>query len=560
MTTLQNYATHSFYIKFYPALLSYTGCEKATLIAGKLEYWFSNPKYVGGFYKFVEPCGHPLYRHGDSWSEELGVSRKLFAKAFDIIGIRYNSKSAYLRSEDKFQGKLYASYHDRKTNRTYFVRNHEFTSQVLNSLKTSYSSTKQRIKKSVETLLKKTPHPRPNIQEPLAQKPSPILDSSELSQGRSRNGDLGRSYIRGSSFIHKETSSLEAAISNSPSGPDPHLRKETEEMIKIWEEEVGELGAPSLSGALFSRLQGVLKEFFDGSLASWEAYCRMISSSKFLMGEAQNKFFKKAWVTWAINPENIERIKGGDFRLGDRQTHQDKKIEGIDREIRSVEYKKHQIELKIEKIKSEERQRRKEIVKDRIKNLSEQERHNFEQDFELHLEKENNSMTEEFRKLRWKGMFISAYFEGFVEEKVYAEVFEDVKPHHDEKLVQSSGLLELLDDVCHDLSLRQQKKRNLECESNIFKSKIRESQTLEHKTLELNIRNPNAIKPQTFELEILKPIARRMETPGSKSQEFLPHEAFSSQDLKGADQHIGGPSMRSPNALNGCVRGNTSWA
>ena len=120
-----NPTNSSYYTKFYPAFQAFTGCEKATLIIGKLEYWFSNPKYVGGFYKFVEPCGHPLYREGDSWAEELGVSRKLFAKAFDIIGVRYNSKSAYLKAEDKFQGKLYARYHDRQTNRTYFVRNHE---------------------------------------------------------------------------------------------------------------------------------------------------------------------------------------------------------------------------------------------------------------------------------------------------------------------------------------------------------------------------------------------------------------------------------------------------
>ena len=91
MNYLQNHATHSFYIKYYPALQSYIGCERATLILGKLEYWFHNPKYKTGFYKFVEPCDHPLYREGDSWSEEVGLSRKVFNRAFDVIGVRYKS-------------------------------------------------------------------------------------------------------------------------------------------------------------------------------------------------------------------------------------------------------------------------------------------------------------------------------------------------------------------------------------------------------------------------------------------------------------------------------------
>ena len=90
------------------------------LIRGQLEYWFS--KKPQGFYKFLEPCNHPLYRAGDSWTEELGFSRRVFNAAFDLIGVRYKSKTAFLNAQDKFQGKLYASYHDRKTNKTHFVQ------------------------------------------------------------------------------------------------------------------------------------------------------------------------------------------------------------------------------------------------------------------------------------------------------------------------------------------------------------------------------------------------------------------------------------------------------
>jgi hypothetical protein len=233
-------------------------------------------------------------------------------------------------------------------------------------------------------------------------------------------------------------------------------------MIKIWKQEIGELGVTSISKGLLTQLQTSLKEFFNHSLESWKAYCQTISSSKFLMGEAQNKFFKKAWITWAIRAENIERIKGGDFRIGDRQTHQDKEIEAVDAEIKSVEYKKHQIEVKIANIKSESKQKRKEIVKEKIKSLSETERQKLEQDFEQHLNRENNSMTEEFRKFQWKGLFISAYFDSFVEEKIAAELFKGTDEDKEKRLIFSSGLLDALDDVGYELACLYQKKSLLQ--------------------------------------------------------------------------------------------------
>lgn len=504
MNTLQNNANDSFYTRFYPGLQAFTGNTISTLIIGKLEYWFSKPQYVGGFYKFVEPCGHPLYREGDSWSEELDVSRKLFAKAFDLIGVRYNSKSAYLGAEDKFQGKFYASYHDRKTNRTYFVRNHEVVSQILESLKTSYSSVKQKAKKSLVTLLKqnsssKTPKISLPKKPPLENSP-PQSVASELSQGRSRNGDLGRSYARGSFSLQKETSSLEDEIVNFPT-PNLCVESKTEEMIKIWKEEVGELGVSSLSHGLLTRLQAAFKEFFEGSLESWTAYCQMISSSKFLMGEAQNKFFKKAWIIWAIRGENIERVRGGGFKLGDRKTNQDKKTEFIDREILHAEHKKHQIEMKISHIKSNEQEKRKTIVKDKIKNLSSEERQSLEHAFEAFLEQENNSMTEEFRKSRWKGTFISVYFDSFIEEKIYTQLFGNLDKDHDEKIVQSFGLLELLDEAYHELALIKQQKRNLE-----LRTQVPEPQRV----------RPSTQNPSTdtgFDLQTFNPVASYLANP-----------------------------------------------
>src|SRR5688572_27318020 len=121
-----------YYIKYYPEFRAFFGCEKAAIIVDRLEYWFK--KYNNGFYKFLEPCDHYLYHQGDSWVEELGWVRITFNKAFDKIGIRYKSKSAFVKAQDKFQNKPYASYYDRISKKTFYIRNHDFVNELFKSL------------------------------------------------------------------------------------------------------------------------------------------------------------------------------------------------------------------------------------------------------------------------------------------------------------------------------------------------------------------------------------------------------------------------------------------
>ena len=128
------------------------------MLQGQLNYWFS--KKPQGFYKFLEPCKHPLYKQGDSWSEELGLSRRVFNSTFDAIGVRYKTKTEFMKAKDKFQGKLYASYHDRKKNQTFFVRNPELLQQAKKSSESYKSSLKHlepesEISKKSEPLNKK---------------------------------------------------------------------------------------------------------------------------------------------------------------------------------------------------------------------------------------------------------------------------------------------------------------------------------------------------------------------------------------------------------------------
>ncbi len=500
MNTSQTHVSNSFYTKFYPSLQAFTGSAISTLIIGKLEFWFSYDKYRKGFYKFVEPCGSPLYRAGDSWSEELCVSRKIFNKAFDIIGVRYKSKSDYLKAEDTFQGKLYASYHDRKTNRTYYVRNHECMSQLL--LK----------------VLSKKPPPKGELKAPkvtkqkvkkdaviLSQKTESQNFSSGLSNGHSRNGDLGRSYTRVSSFIHKETSSLSSttqeSISNTPviktPGQMPAEKDFTEGMIKIWNEEVGELGVAFTKG-LSTRLSETFKTCFTSSLEAWGLYCQMISSSKFLMGEAQNKFFKKAWITWAIKPEIIDKIKGGAYKLGDRPTNKDKEIDTINHEIQMIEIKKRSIEGSITNIRTSIIDKKNKEIKEKVENMSEEEETLFKKEFIQNLEIEDSPITSEYKRAGWKGLFVECSYFGFLKEKLSSQLFESSTEVNETQAIQSSGLLELLEDVEDELYRLRQKKRDVESKCRARLDQLISLESLSHHTLMVeNCSKENPFHPVT---------------------------------------------------------------
>lgn len=259
---------------FLSALKGKFKSTNSALIFQKLEYWSS--KYPQGFYKFLEPCKSPLYREGDSWVEELGISRITFNKSFERFGVRYRSKSAFLQSQDKFQGKAYASYYDRKTNRMYFIRNND-------------------------------------VAKDLAQMNAKNSFSRSCTERKFRS--FAPAY-KDLSSKQKNTSSLK---SNKTEIKVFEISKRMEE---IWKKRVGETGIEFLSKALKSRMAKIFENDFNSDLEKWENYCKQIASSKFLMGGANNKFFKKAWLTWAIKPENIERVRAGDFQLGDRQKRQ----------------------------------------------------------------------------------------------------------------------------------------------------------------------------------------------------------------------------------------------
>lgn len=266
------------FIKYNPAIKQLTGCDRATLILSSLEYWFT--KKPDGFYKFMEPCQHRLYKKGDSWAEELGCERRCFARSFKKIGVKYNSRMEFDAALDKFQGKMYASFYDRYTNQTFFLRNNTLADEFL---------------KDFSTIKAKPPK-----KEISSSKPPVSLPYLPLSTDHN-----GLSYID----AKNTTSDLSKDKSHAS---DDIIKK----MIDIWTAIVQEgRGQIELSGKLVAFLKKALTDKFDNCLQKWKAYCISIARSKFLMGE-RTPF--RATLDWALKFESIHKILSGNYGIGDR--------------------------------------------------------------------------------------------------------------------------------------------------------------------------------------------------------------------------------------------------
>jgi hypothetical protein len=86
-------------IPYLPDLRSAAGSVTASILMQQLDYWFSQKP--DGFYKFLSPCAHAQYQQGDSWEEELRFSADEFRAAFDRIGVRHISKTAYKKAVEQ---------------------------------------------------------------------------------------------------------------------------------------------------------------------------------------------------------------------------------------------------------------------------------------------------------------------------------------------------------------------------------------------------------------------------------------------------------------------------
>jgi|GEM_PF-1005918 len=264
------------------------------LVIQRLEYWFRGKKKKG-FFKFTEPCDHKLYREGDSWTEEIGISRRTFNRHFDSIGARWGSKSSFNKAKDPFLGKLYACYYDRKENMTRYFRNPNLSTktQTKNLSSTLLNSEKEAVKNKIYKKLEER---------------RDFYKKGDNMSSIKRSNDRFRTVKTADLLYTRLTTKKYKYFSKE-------AEKKLEEIQNIWKKEIG--GRTYTSSAFLKKLYEAFEKLFKGSLDLWKKYCRKIASSKFLMGEISGF---RAWLSWAIKEETVERLEAGEFTLGDRES------------------------------------------------------------------------------------------------------------------------------------------------------------------------------------------------------------------------------------------------
>ncbi len=270
-----------YFIKFDRRVNKVIGCQRTTLIISTLEYWFS--KKQDGFYKFIAPCSHPLYKKEDSWTEELNCDAKSFTRSFKKIGMKYKSRTAFEEAEDKFQGKMYASFYDRYSNRVFFVRNDEAVNKFFAEIYPPIQTAK------------------PQIENKERSQPCQELNSLK---NLLRNGKNSRSY--------NESNNSSRDLSKDKSHAGEIIKK----MIEIWTALVQEGREQVILGrATIPFLKKAFTDKFDSCLEKWKKFCYDIASSRFLMGE---KTSFRATLDWALKFHIIQKILEGNYGIGDR--------------------------------------------------------------------------------------------------------------------------------------------------------------------------------------------------------------------------------------------------
>lgn len=81
-------------VLYFPDLNLAIGSSWGTMLLTRSCYWYRIKK-GNSFYKFFNPCGHDLYKVGDSWSEELGCSKNVLAATFKDCGTRIKRGQSY---------------------------------------------------------------------------------------------------------------------------------------------------------------------------------------------------------------------------------------------------------------------------------------------------------------------------------------------------------------------------------------------------------------------------------------------------------------------------------
>ncbi len=404
--------TADYFIKYNPALRAKCGSQNAALLFDRLEYWFSKKKTE--FYKFIEPCDHPLCREGDTWKEELGFSKKVFRSAFDKIGIRYKSKTEFEKESDPFKGKLFAYYQDRQTKKTIFVRNNSLLKLLYTRLNSIGSKTTNTLGKAAKDSFKKGSPTGDPLGSPYA--------------GATKDKQIITSFKKEDGCFSKEGGARQVRDQQS---------KVALEMKAIWEEEIGSRGLVTLTPDFSQRMLRAYEGLFQGSMDRWRAYCLKIASSKFLMGEKAGTNYQLRMPV-ALTETFKTQLEEGRYELSTRETSQDRQRKLEAEKLRLIAVKKEMVKESIESLQQEKVSHEKRLIMKREKSLSLDEMKMHKQAFETLRTESSCDKGAWFREKGWEDFSVKLDFQVFLWNKLKATLTkEDLeRPDLDERIFE----------------------------------------------------------------------------------------------------------------------------
>lgn len=159
-------------VSYRPSWNQFTGSVNATLFLQQMIYWWVK-QGRRPFYKFNSPCDHPQYRTGDSWQEELGMTRSEFETARRKIGAK---------TKGNVNGKALVSYWIDPERRTWYALNE---TAVIAELQAIYPNKEEETAVGVQSELmqESSISPDPDA-DPNVGIPHYVMQESSISQCR----------------------------------------------------------------------------------------------------------------------------------------------------------------------------------------------------------------------------------------------------------------------------------------------------------------------------------------------------------------------------------------
>lgn len=329
-------------LRYNPTLNQITGGALSTLVMLQLEHWFG----VTGnatFYKFLEPCKCLQYRSGDSWVEELGISKLEFRTAFSKIGKVYKSKKAFKESTDPFGGMMYVAYYDRVQRLTYYIRNTKLVEEKLAEVE-SKEQTQDVSQASEHTQIKNTDSQEqqdnveshvltfPEVMEPTFLEQDKLVEESKPTFLEIREDDLHKeatpaSRNEGTDFpISLDNNKrLQTKITTEKDNAQEYLTQTPyQQMVKLYHDICPHLmPITQLSYKLRERLDH-LWHTCQITLEVFESMLVKVKENSFLSGYQQGKTWK-ANLEWIVQEDKFWGILEGKYDTYKKSSSQERR-------------------------------------------------------------------------------------------------------------------------------------------------------------------------------------------------------------------------------------------